>query len=90
MRSVIFAVVAFGALISSLPTPAEAQQGGYPFCIIGRDYASPTGDCSYPTYGSCMAAASGRYAYCNANPFFRGEQPAQRRPARRQHRNYDY
>jgi hypothetical protein len=26
------------------------------------------GDCSYQSYGQCMAAASGRGLYCNLNP----------------------
>ena len=40
----------------------------YPFCIYGANYESR--DCSFDTYEQCLATASGRYAYCEANPFF--------------------
>jgi hypothetical protein len=81
MRSLFFALMAFGVLAGGSPTPAEARD--YPFCILGRDYASPLGDCSYPTYAACKAAASGRYAYCQQNPFYyREDYDAPRRPRR--------
>ncbi len=88
MRSVFFALMAFGVLAGGSPTPAEA--GDYPFCIVGRDYASPIGDCSFPTYAACKATASGRVAYCQPNPFYTGytgnDYDAPRRP-RRVYRN---
>lgn len=87
MRNVFFAVMALGVLASSLPTPAEARD--YPFCIKGRDYLSSVGDCSYSTYASCQAAASGRYAYCDRNPFYQG-QPVPQRRSRRVYHPYEY
>ncbi len=81
MRSVFFALMAFGILAGGSPTPAEARD--YPFCIVGRDYASAIGDCSFPTYAACKATASGRYAYCQPNPFYAGNNyDAPRRPRR--------
>ncbi|MDE2468702.1 MAG: DUF3551 domain-containing protein, partial [Bradyrhizobium sp.] len=41
-----------------------------PYCIKGYFYASPVGDCSFDTYGQCLATASGRLAYCDVNPFY--------------------
>jgi Protein of unknown function (DUF3551) len=38
--------------------------------IKGDFYDSPIGDCSFDTYEQCLATASGRKAYCDANPFF--------------------
>lgn len=58
------------ATLFTLPmidTPA-AQARDYPFCLMGRDFAG-VGDCKYDSYAQCMAAASGREAYCGANPF---------------------
>jgi len=61
------AVVAVAA-IGLVPDAAQARD--YPFCIKGGGYDSPVGDCSFDTYGQCLASASGRKAYCDVNPFF--------------------
>ena len=69
MRILLFALMAFGTLTAIDTTPAAARD--YPFCILGRDYDG-LGDCSFDSYQQCMATASGRFAYCERNPFFRG------------------
>ena len=56
------------ASFATLSTPAEARD--YPFCIKGADYLGGLGDCSFDTYEQCQATASGRVAYCDANPFY--------------------
>jgi hypothetical protein len=68
MRNFLLAAMAVGAVASAglLPGPALARD--YPFCIYGADYEAR--DCSFDTYEQCLATASGRYAYCEANPFF--------------------
>jgi len=68
MRNSILAAMAAGSVASAglLPGPALARD--YPFCIYGADYEAR--DCSFDTYEQCLATASGRYAYCEANPFF--------------------
>lgn len=82
MRKLLFAALALGAYASLDTTPAAAQE--YPYCIRGRDYPG-FGDCSYPSYAACAAAASGRFAYCERNPFIqRG--PEAPRPGRRIYR----
>jgi len=48
--------------------PAAARD--YPFCIKGCDFGAGRGDCSFSTYQQCQATASGRDAYCDANPYF--------------------
>jgi len=83
MRKLLLAALALGAFASLNVTPAAAYD--YPFCIRGRDYPG-FGDCSYPSYAACAATASGLYAYCEANPFFRRAPDAPRR-ARRAYRN---
>jgi hypothetical protein len=48
--------------------PAAARD--FPFCIKGCDFAAGRGDCSFSSYQQCQATASGRDAYCDANPNF--------------------
>jgi len=79
MRKLLFAALALSAFASLDITPAAAQE--YPFCIRGRDYPG-FGDCSYPSYAACAAAASGRFAYCDANPFIQRAPDAPRRGRR--------
>ncbi|HEY0850507.1 MAG TPA: DUF3551 domain-containing protein [Bradyrhizobium sp.] len=68
MRKTVLAVMtllAAGAV--SLAGSAPAAAFDYPYCLQGRGVGIP-GDCSYPSYEACMAAASGRALYCNINP----------------------
>jgi len=67
MRNAMLAMVALmsaGAATIAGPTPAAAID--YPYCIQGGGWGVP-GDCSYPSYAACMAAASGRRVYSNIN-----------------------
>ena len=68
MRNTMLAILALSAAAGATiagPTPAAAYD--YPYCVQGRGIGVP-GDCSYQSYGQCMAAASGRGLYCNVNP----------------------
>jgi len=68
MRKLIFAAMALTAAgAATLATSAPAAAYDYPWCAQGRGFGIP-GDCSYQTYGQCMASASGRNLYCNVNP----------------------
>ncbi len=72
---------ALGVCCASLTTgalPAAAQND--PFCIKGCDFAAGRGDCSFSSYQQCRATASGRDAYCDANPYFNAS--AELRPNR--------
>jgi hypothetical protein len=62
---IIAALLAAGAATLAGSTPAAAID--YPWCVQGRGVGIP-GDCSYTSYGQCMASASGRGLYCNVNP----------------------
>jgi Protein of unknown function (DUF3551) len=67
MRKFLLAMTALAAAgIVTLSAPAAAYD--YPWCVVARGWGYP-GDCSYQTYAQCMASASGRYAYCNVNPY---------------------
>lgn len=70
MRNLLLAAVALGAVASTAMTPSPVLARDYPFCIKGADYDSAIGDCSFDSYEQCMATASGRRAYCDANPFY--------------------
>jgi hypothetical protein len=55
-----------------------AMARDYPFCIMGCDFGG-AGSCIFDSYAQCQAAASGRDAWCAANPTFqrsRAPQPA--------------
>jgi hypothetical protein len=61
---------------------ASAFAKDYPYCIKGRDWLSPVGDCSFSSYQQCQATAPGRLAYCDVNPFY----SQNRMPERQHHR----
>jgi hypothetical protein len=82
MRHLFLALAAVAALTCIDTAPAAAQD--YPYCIRGRDYTG-YGECSFPSYAACQAAASGRFAYCDINPFYH-RPPEVRRPHRRVYR----
>jgi hypothetical protein len=70
MRNLFLAAVALGTMASIGMVPSPVLARDYPFCIKGADYDSAVGDCSFDTYEQCLATASGRRAYCDANPFY--------------------
>lgn len=68
MRKAVLALMAFSAACATCAAPAAAKD--FPYCIKGCDYGSSLGDCSFASYQQCQASASGRLAYCAANPYF--------------------
>jgi hypothetical protein len=83
MRKTILTVSALAAAIVAMATSGPAAAFDYPWCAQGRGVGIP-GDCSYRTYGQCMASASGRNLYCNINPrvaFGRERRPHSRYPS---------
>ena len=70
MHKFFLAAFAVGTLASIGMTPSPVQARDYPFCIKGDDFGGGIGDCSFDTYQQCLATASGRRAYCDANPFY--------------------
>jgi hypothetical protein len=78
MRGSLWALIAIGMIAAIDAGPAAA--GESPFCIKGCDFGSGRGDCSFSSYQQCQATASGRDAYCDANPYFSAN--AELRPAR--------
>jgi Protein of unknown function (DUF3551) len=69
----MLALLAAGAATAAGSSPAAAMD--YPWCAQGRGVGIP-GDCSYQSYGQCLASASGRGLSCNINPRVAfGQQP---------------
>jgi|APPan5920702963_1055757.scaffolds.fasta_scaffold319862_2 hypothetical protein len=91
MRKTILTVVALsGAAIVTTITSGPAAAYDYPWCVQGRGVGIP-GDCSYQTYGQCMASASGRNVYCNINPRVAfGRAPYGRGPYRQRYYAHPY
>lgn len=75
MRNAMVVILAVSAATVAGAAPAAAYD--YPYCVQGRGVGVP-GDCSYQTYGQCMASASGRGLYCNVNPRAALNQPPRR------------
>ena len=68
MRNAMLAILALSvATAGTVAGTAPAAAYDYPYCVQGRGIGIP-GDCSYRTYGQCMASASGRGLYCGVNP----------------------
>jgi Protein of unknown function (DUF3551) len=68
MRRAFQALMLCGAASMATALPAAARD--YPFWIKGCDHGGGHGDCSFSSYQQCQASASGRLAYCDANPYF--------------------
>jgi hypothetical protein len=78
MRTAMLALLALSAAtVATIAGNSPAAAYDYPYCLQGRGIGIP-GDCSYATYGQCMASASGRALYCNINPRFAYGQPERR------------
>jgi Protein of unknown function (DUF3551) len=86
MRSVLLGLILFSAASVITALPAAAQD--YPFCIKGCDFGGGRGDCSFTSYQQCQASASGRDAYCAANPYYSANAELQPNRGRYSRRRY--
>jgi hypothetical protein len=86
MRRVFWTLVlcCVAAPIGALPAAAR----DFPFCIKGCDFGGSLGECSFSTYQQCQATASGRDAYCDANPYFSAKAEPQSDRARQSRRRF--
>jgi hypothetical protein len=84
----LLGLMSAGAVVTSGASPAAAFD--YPYCLQGKDTGIP-GECDYPSYGACQAAASGRGMYCGVNPRVAYLPPApESRHHGRRYRYYSY
>jgi hypothetical protein len=89
MRKAFFALLALSS-VAAIDATSSAEARDYPFCIKGREYDQVLGDCSFTTYQQCQATASGRYAYCDTNPYYNyAVEPQPRRHSQRARRYRD-
>jgi Protein of unknown function (DUF3551) len=61
-------MLTFGVLAATALTGRPAAAQNYPWCTNILGFGSE--NCSYSTYGQCMAALSGNGGFCNRNTQF--------------------
>ena len=66
MRTLFLALATSATIFATSVAPVVASE--YRYCLQGDDYAG-AGDCGFTSYQQCQATASGRTAYCGANPY---------------------
>jgi hypothetical protein len=72
MRTLFLVLATSATIFATGVTPVAASE--YRYCLQGDDYAG-AGDCEFTNYLQCQAAASGRTAYCAANPYLAAANP---------------
>jgi hypothetical protein len=83
MQKALLALMA--AIAMSAAMPAAAHE--FPYCIKGCDFGAG-GDCSFSSLAQCQATASGRDAYCGANPYFNAKAEMQTDRSRQSRRRF--
>ena len=78
--------VSAGAVSAAVAMPAAARE--FPYCIRGCDFGAGAGDCSFSSLAQCQASASGRDAYCGANPYFNARAEMQTDRSRQRGRRF--
>jgi uncharacterized protein DUF3551 len=84
MQRALLALMA--AFAVSAVMPAAARE--FPYCIKGCDFGAGGGDCSFSSLAQCQATASGRDAYCAANPYFNAKAEMQTDRGRQRGRRF--
>jgi hypothetical protein len=72
MRTLFLVLATSATIFATGVTPVAASE--YRYCLQGDDYAG-AGDCEFTSYLQCQATASGRTAYCAANPYLAAANP---------------
>ena len=72
MRTLFLVLATSATIFATGVTPVAASE--YRYCLQGDDYAG-AGDCQFTSYLQCQATASGRTAYCAANPYLAAASP---------------
>jgi hypothetical protein len=81
MRNIILATAISGMIAAASSVQAQTYDPAYPVCmhVYGRIVYY---DCRYSSIPQCRAAASGRAAQCDVNPYFGGQPRVRRHRAR--------
>jgi hypothetical protein len=88
MRVPVMAILASGIMSAAAPARAQTYDPDFPICMHVVEIETVYEDCRYYTMAQCAAAASGRPAQCNINPFYAGPGALPGRQDRRYHRAY--
>ena len=72
MRTLFLVLAMSATTFATGVTPVAASE--YRYCLQGDDYAG-AGNCEFASYLQCQASASGRTAYCVANPYLAAANP---------------
>ena len=72
MRTLFLVLATSATIFATGAIPVAASE--YRYCLQGDDFAG-AGDCQFTSYLQCQAAASGRTAYCVANPYLAAANP---------------
>ena len=67
MRNALFAGLALTGL--AVFGSGSAQAAPYRYCLT-EGIANGPGTCYYNTYAQCQASLSGRWGYCQLNPYY--------------------
>jgi hypothetical protein len=84
MQKALLALMAAFAVSAALPAAARE----FPYCIKGCDFGAGAGECSFSSLAQCQATASGRDAYCAANPYFNAKAEMQTDRSRQHGRRF--
>ena len=84
MQRALLALMAAFAVSAAMPAAAREL----PYCIKGCDFGAGGGDCSFSSLAQCQATASGRDAYCAANPYFNAKAEMQTDRSRQRGRRF--
>jgi hypothetical protein len=84
MQKALLALIAAFAVSAAMPAAARE----FPYCIKGCDFGAGAGDCSFMSLAQCQATASGRDAYCGANPYFNAKAEMQTDRSRQSRRRF--
>ena len=86
MRFLIFSILAIGLFLGE-QAAAQTYDPSYPVCLHVYGRANYY-ECRYTSLPQCNAAASGRAAQCDLNPYFASREGSRRRHYRWQRRFY--
>jgi Protein of unknown function (DUF3551) len=84
MQRALLALMAASAVSAAMPAAARE----FPYCIKGCDFGAGGSDCSFSSLAQCQATASGRAAYCAANPYFNAKAEMQTDRSRQRGRRF--
>lgn len=73
MRILALTILAIAAIAAAPSARAQTYDPAYPVCLqIYQGFTDYYFECAYTSIPQCQMSASGRYASCVVNPYYRG------------------